>query len=281
LKKLRQLLRFFIYSNLFIAAVALLMVRQTSIVFLEGHVVYDYLNFVFFASLCSYNFHYFLTEHSVLPSPRVEWIRKYKLVLLFLFLAGLVGAAWFGWRLRSFWPWLIPSVVATFLYSAPKIPHHLFRSLRKVAIGKTIFLAFIWMYVTAALPLVISGKEWTTAFTIYCFSQFFFVYSICILFDYRDREDDKAEGVRSLITYLSEVNIKRLFFFSFIVAIISTSSLYFFKVPLELIILMLIPCFIVALLYKTAIRNFSDIFYYFLLDGLMALSALMMLVAGI
>jgi hypothetical protein len=41
---------------------------------------------------------------------------------------------------------------------------------------------------------------------------------------------------------------------------------------------LLVPGVIVLLLYNYAKRNFSDYLYYFILDGLMMLSALLMLV---
>jgi hypothetical protein len=31
---------------------------------------------------------------------------------------------------------------------------------------------------------------------LFCCSRFFLIYAICILFDYRDRDQDKQEGIR-------------------------------------------------------------------------------------
>ena len=89
-------------------------------------------------------------------------------------------------------------------FSADQICEFYFRVLRKVALGKTIFLAFVWMYVTTILPAIISDSEWNTSYVLFVVSRFFQIYAICILFDWRDREDDKADGIRSLITYLNE-----------------------------------------------------------------------------
>ena len=86
-------------------------------------------------------------------------------------------------------------------------PFHL---LRKVAIGKTIYLSFVWMYVTSLLPILLDGRI-TVAGILFCCSRFFLIYAICILFDYRDRENDKREGIRSMITYFGEQGVDRLF----------------------------------------------------------------------
>ncbi len=237
--------------------------------------------FVFFSTICSYSFHYYFTTHSVIASPRIHWQAKNRNLLLFFFMAALAVSAVLFFRLSTFWPWLLPAIVATFLYSAPKLPHPFFHRLRKVAIGKTIFLAFIWMYVTTVLPVIVSGLSWNSSLTIFAVSRFFFIYCICILFDYRDREDDKAEGVKSLITYLSEKNITRLYYFSLLTYIICTVWLSRYGFISLQITLLLLPGLILVFLHNYARRNFSDLLYYVVLDGLMALSAILMLLAGI
>lgn len=248
---------------------------------LHENMNWPFAGFVFFSTLCSYSFHWYLTAGSVIPSPRIEWMKYNRQVHTILFFTGLIGAACFFYYLLPVWPWLLVAAVATFLYSAPKIPHPLFRALRKVALGKTIFLAFVWMYVTTILPILVSGKAWNISFTYFAISRFFLVYAICILFDFRDRQDDKAAGIRSLITYLSEKNITSLFYFSIIVFLVSTLLLLSSGYSTLSVLLLLVPGIITAALYNYARTHFDDMFYYLLLDGLMALSAGLMLIAGI
>lgn len=136
----------------------------------------------------------------------------------------------------------------------------------------------VWMYVTTILPVLVSGQPWRTDFTLFIISRFFLIYAICILFDYRDRQDDKAAGVRSLITFLSKKNIFYLFVFSLTVFAIATIWLLQFDYGVLHILILLVPGIITACLYNYASKNFSDMLYYFVLDGLMALSAIIMLV---
>jgi 4-hydroxybenzoate polyprenyltransferase len=251
------------------------MVLQTFQIVLHTPAHFELIAFIFFSTICSYSFHWYLTSSSVLPSPRVHWLLKYRNVHLFLFITGLVGSVIFVFYLISIWPWLLLSAIVTFLYSAPKIPHPYFRALRKVALGKTIFLAFVWMYVTTILPIVVSGQEWNNVFLFFILSRFFLIYAICILFDYRDREDDKASGIRSLITYLDEKGVRLLFSASLVIFAISTACLLNYGETGLTVGLLLVPGVITALIYKYAIRNFSDLFFYLFLDGLMALSAIL------
>lgn len=269
---------FIIYSNLFIAICAVLMANQTYQFLLHSHPNLQVLLFIFFSTICSYSFHWYLTSHSIVPSHRIEWTQQNKQLHLMLFLVGLIGAGILFFYLIAHWYWLALAAFITFLYSAPKIPNHYLRALRKVALGKTIFLAMVWMYVTTILPIVISDQPWQNSFHLFILSRFFLIYAICILFDLRDREDDKAAGIRSLITYLSKKDITTLFIFSLLVFAVTTLWLIRYGHGIFPIILLLIPGIITACLYNVARKNFSDFLYYFVLDGLMALSALLMLI---
>lgn len=281
MKFFQKFFYFFVYSNLFIAICAVLMVCQTYQLLLLTKPNYYFLLFVFFSTVCSYSFHWYLTADSVIPSPRIKWVGNNRRIHLFLFITGLAGSAIFFFYLFPYWKWLLLSAFMTFLYSAPKIPHPYFRALRKVALGKTIFLALVWTHVSTILPIIISGEIWKKEFTLFVISRFFLVYAICILFDYRDRKDDKASGVRSLITYLSENNITFLFIFSLLVFSASTLLLLNYNFTFTSVILLLIPGVITAGLYNYARRHFYDLLYYFILDGLMAFSSILMLIARI
>ncbi len=276
-----RITRFFVYSNLFIAVCGILMVTQTSLLLLQHQPNNLLLAFVFASTLCSYSFHWFLTSGSVLPSPRITWLHRFRWVHAVFFLLSLPVAAVLFFDLRAYWPWLGSAIIATFLYSAPKVPHPLFRQLRKVALGKTIFLAFVWTFVTAVLPVVVDGDHWTGDRVLYVISRFFLIYAICILFDYRDRADDRVAGIRSLITYLSDKGISIVFFGSLSIFTITTLWLSFFHYTAGDIAILLTPGIITAALYNYARTHFEDLFYYFGLDGLMALAAVLMLIARI
>lgn len=276
LRILHYLLDFFVYSNFFISGCAILMVWQTTHFLLQDEPDIHLTWFIFFATLSSYSFHWWLTYQPLIPSERIAWINRHKNLHLILFFIGITGSAVFFFYLFNYWKWLAPAAIATFLYSAPKIPHPYFRALRKWALGKTIFLALLWMYVTTVLPLIVNGREWTLAFTLFSISRFFMIYAICILFDYRDREDDKAAGIRSLITYLSGKGVTSLFILSLIVNAVATLWLIRYDYSIFNISLLLLPGAISAVVYSYARHYFRDMFYYLFLDGLMALSALLM-----
>lgn len=273
--------RFFVYSNLFIAFCAVVMVCDTCNFLLHEWPDPYFVGFVFFASLCSYSFHWHLTPDIESDASRLQWLRRHRKIHIVLFFIGLLGVSISVVHLIDYWPWLLLSAFITFLYSAPKIPHPWFRILRKVALGKTIFLAFVWMHVTTLLPLLISRQPWRGDFTLFAASRFFLIYAICILFDYRDREYDISIGIRSLITRLSERGIILLFATSLLLFGIFTCALTGFGYSWLIIAILLLPGLITSGLYRFATQHRSDILYYFVLDGLMALSAVIMLLLSI
>jgi 4-hydroxybenzoate polyprenyltransferase len=252
------------------------MVYQTCLLF-SVPFSFSLAGFVFSGSVCSYNFHWYLTPpHVEQPSEKEVWNISNRKIHLLLFIVGLIGSGVFTLLLIQHWFWLGITAFVTFLYSAPKIAHPVFSHLKKVAVGKTIFLAFAWMHVTTLLPLVVEIKALTLEHVWFVVNRFFYIYAICILFDYRDVEEDKQAGIRSLITYLSEKGVDTLFWGS-IVAVALTSILLLDYLSLAEVIALLIPAIILSLLYYPSKKNFSDYLYYFVLDGLMMLSTPLLL----
>lgn len=274
----RKIIDYFVFSSLYIALCAVLMVWQTTWLLLGAAPSARLLGFVFFSTICSYNFHWYLTPRSASPSRRVQWTNHHKALHFVLYLTGVVGACVYFFYLLPYFFALCFGAFLTFLYSAPKLPHPIFSHLRKIAVGKTLFLASVWVYVTTVLPLIVAGAHWNVAFVLFTAGRFFLIYAICIIFDYRDRQDDKDQGIRSLITMLSEKGIDRLFYISIILFFLCNIALAFYHYPAFYIFLLVIPGVITTALYRQSKRNFSDDLYYIVLDGLMMFSGLLMFI---
>ncbi len=257
------------------------MVWQTNHLLLNDYSNNYFLFFVFFSTITSYSFHWYLTTESAIPSPRIEWGERNKTLHLVLFIIGIIGTGIFFFYLLDYWHWLAVSALITFLYTAPKIPHPLFRSLRKIAVGKTLFLAMVWMFVTTILPIEIAEQPWKTEFYFFIGHRLFLIYAICMLFDYRDREDDDISGIRSLISFLSEKKISLLFYLMIALFTASTVLLADYGISSLRIAVLLLPGFIVTILFNYSKKHFTDKLYYFVLDGMMAFSSLLMLIPGI
>ena len=71
----------------------------------------------------------------------MQWNLANRNLHLVLAVAGLIGAGMGAFLLLEHWVWLGVTAFLTFMYSAPMISHPLFIWLRRIAIGKTIYLA--------------------------------------------------------------------------------------------------------------------------------------------
>ena len=280
---LRKIFDFFLFSSLFISLCAVVMVYQTYQLLIYEQPSATLLLFIFFSTVCSYNFHWWLTPTSVHSSQRIYWAQQHKGLHLFLYIIGLVACVIFFFLLRKHWLAIAFGGILTFLYSAPKIPLPYFRFLKQVAIGKTIFLTTVWTYVTAILPVFVSGllHHYNHEMKWFAASRFFLIYAICIVFDFRDRADDKLEGIRTMVNYFDETGVNRLFIFSIIAFFIFTTILHFSGMSLITVLILMIPGIILFSIYNKAKYSVSDYLYYFVLDGLMMLSALLMAILSI
>lgn len=252
------------------------MIYQTFLLF-QIPAILSFVLFAFSGTLCSYNFHWYLTPSLYGQSKKVAWSYSNKTLHAVLFALGVLGAVYFGLQLLRYWEWLLATAFITFLYSAPKIPLKPFRWLKNIAIGKTIFLAYSWTHITAFLPIELSGAAWHTPHYLFVINRFFLIYPICILFDLRDREEDKKEGIRSMVTEFSSQGVSILFWGSLTVFFLTSMGLYLTGISIAVFLALLIPGIILSLLYTFSQRNLSDYYYYFVLDGLMMLSGLLLL----
>ena len=84
-----------------------------------------------------------------------------------------------------------------------------------------------------------------------------------------------------MITWFNERGIDNLFACSLFLFVVFTAMLYRGGTGMLNTALLVVPGIIVAALYGYAKKHFSDYLYYFVLDGLMMLSGLLMIMVYI
>jgi 1,4-dihydroxy-2-naphthoate octaprenyltransferase len=236
----------------------------------------SYYLFIFFATLTSYSGHWYLPAFPETPSTRTTWLAQYRQVHLWLFIIGFTGMTCMGWLLRASWLWITLAGIPTFLYSAPKIPHPWFNRLKKIAIGKTLFLSLVWTYATTILPLQMTKATWSISFCFFLATRFLLIYGICILFDYRDKTEDKRQGIITLVHLLSDWQVQIIFYAILVIFFLGTGwQINYLSAPI--VTILLLPGLLVTALFRTAREKTSDYLFYFVLDGLMMLSGLLLL----
>lgn len=270
----KKLFDFILFSSLFIAGCAAFLVYQYYNLILEKNINIHYLGFVIFSTISSYNFHLLLTKHPAKDTQLHQWSGKNKVLHKIMLAIGLSGSVFFFFNLLPYWIWLGAAGFMTFLYSSVKISWKPLQLLKKIAIAKTSFLGLVWTYVTTILPLIIEGHKWEGNAILFSLQQFFFIYCVCIIFDYRDKEADIADGTRSMITFLPDKGIHFLFYTSVLLSSFFLYLLYDAGLPLHNGIILLVPVLLIAGIYPVTRKNFSDYLYYFVVDGILLLPGL-------
>lgn len=262
----RLILQIFVYTDLFISICALAMAWEAG--FISKHTIPPaVLALVFFATLSSYTFHSLVNLVYPPASERRLWNARHKRLLIVLFLLSSIALLITALPFRQHSFPLILAGFLTFLYSAPNLPGRFALWLRKLAFGKTAYLALMWTYATTYLPMWLSDTALGRMDHLFFGYRFFLIYAICILFDRRDLEEDKIKGIKALPTVLAEPKVRILFYTS-----IAISALFALLINVDLY-LFLLPLGILLPMYVIAQHKKSDWLYYVWLDGLMALTA--------
>jgi hypothetical protein len=273
----KKIFQFFIFSNLFIALCAAIMVWQAK-QFIQFPVnIFPLQLFLFFATLTSYSFHWYLTKaEQGNMSVRITWLLQNKKIHLPFFCLGFAGSVILFFTFLQYWQWFLPAVLLTFLYSAPKISFVFFQFIKKIIIAKTLLLSIVWAYVTTALPFIIDGGKWQWAYTIFCLYRFSFIMAICILFDVRDKAYDSLAGIRNMVTWFPLKTVKIIFWIMIVFNVISIGTMFYYNTKWTNLLAELTPTIILVVLLKPALKTNNDYLFYVVLDGLMALSAMLL-----
>lgn len=230
--------------------------------------------FVFFATLLTYHCHSLINLVYPAATLRHQWNARNKPGLVFFIVLASAGTVYF------FIPFIqrpIPFLLAgllTFLYSAPNLPGKAFAFLRSIAVGKTFYLACMWIYATTILPMIALEPESYVIVDAFIGTRFFLVYAICVLFDRRDRHEDRAKGIRALPTLFSERSIGMIYYASLILSMFF-ALLYTWPALNTTTVFLLLPPMICLFLFRATRHRKGDLLYYVLLDGLMMMSAVL------
>ncbi len=269
----------YIFANIHIACCAIAMCSLTYATF-KIPINATFLGFVFCATLCSYGAHFYLSHSEKTDNSRAFWSSKNKNTLLIISLLGGLFSFFLFLSFSSFWREIFFIGLLTFLYTAPKILFAPFTYLKGYAFAKTLYLAFSWTYVTVFLPLQISYffknhsenmPFLAQASSLYSIIIFIYIFQICMLFDYRDREDDGKLRIKNLVTYLKPSAFRVLFLSVGFLLFFTLYLLHFQDFSVKTLTIFAFSEILLCLQMPYAMRSKSDYYYYFVLDSMMLL----------
>lgn len=267
-----RFLHFILSHSIFIACCAAGLSCQTNIL-LAGNADLNVAGFIFFSTLCGYNF-YWLMSKFYFSDRRLNSIffkRHWSFFLLF----GLSGAGilFFLLRLWFLLPYICIGGLLTLLYSLPLWPFGFSKYLQRAGFFKTTLLSLTWAYVTVVLPAVsVPFIKLMPVAILFC-ARFSFMLLLCIIFDMRDISVDKMHGLHSLATDVGKRSLDIIINLAFFLYVFAGMMVrYYFKDDMQ-IIAFAFTGLLVWIVYRLSLKPRKYIFYYFLVDGLMLISA--------
>jgi 4-hydroxybenzoate polyprenyltransferase len=262
----------------FAACCASAMVYQ-SFNFLKISVNIYLIAFVFFATICSYNFHFFLAKsNSFLLQLTFRWLLLNTHIQCILLAAIGMGGTFFLSNLPIYA--IVFSFVFTIAYSLPLLPFSMVVILQKAGFLKTILLAFTWAYVTVYLPAATANIA--NKILVFWFVQrFVFILILCIIFDNRDAVSDKIKGLHSLATDLPKNIINILVAVLLIASLVLHSKSIYFGASIRQSYSLQCMAALVLIVYLLSLKKRGYLFYYCIVDGLMIVSAIVSTLASI
>lgn len=274
---LKRIYDFILFGNIYVAIGAVCLI-QSSIIQLggDGHLFF-YSVLTFFATLFIYNLQrifYLPQKDNSFQSVRRKWIFENQFTIKLLCLIGLIGASIFfffnDFKILFF---LSPLLLLSVAYFLP------FIKLRQNAWLKLLTLATVWSMTTALLPAFLMHIDIFSAKNMLHFSvRLCFMIGICIPFDIRDNEIDKAENI-STLTHIFGENKTRwlaalLVLANFILIII---EYYRGMLNVNIFIALSATAFVSGFLVWMSNSKRSEYFFVAGIDGTMILQGIVLL----
>jgi len=273
-------LQFILSHSIFVAFCAVGLAYQTVLLLHLSASIYLY-GFIFFATLCSYNFYWLLSKYSFRHDiPLADFFRKEADEIILLTLSG-VGLVFCFFHVHLSIYVIIAAAALTGLYAVPLLPVSFLKFTRKAGVLKTTLLAFTWSYVTAFIPLQKESFLPTDIEFFILTRRFLFMLMLCIIFDNRDIAVDKIRGLRSLATDLGARTMRYLIYSIFIILFATNFLFRFYGISVAQSIALQISTIALLITYYYSTKKQGYLFYYFLVDGMMLFSAAATFVASI
>ena len=270
-------LRFILSHSIFISVCAAALCYQTSSLLGINPPVMLYL-MVFSFTLAGYNMYWLLTRYSLSSAGTVKFFSHNISNVLLIFVSGII--ALYGLiTLFYLWPVLIAGMFLTGLYSMPLWPFEWAKKHRRFGLLKTSLLAFTWSFITISLPVYHQAFIFVDVLWLF-FARFFFMMMLCSIFDSRDSKIDLLNSLHSLATDVSKSALRVIMVVFFILFIFAGIQLRLLIHKPGQVTAFIFTGIIALWVYWLSLKPRGYIFYYFVVDGLMLLSAIFTFVAG-
>ena len=177
---MKSVIRFLVFSNIWVAFCVLSLAITSEILFNTAN--YRVSQFVFFATIFTYNFQRIIRVKRGENHIRKHWLQaNNKLLFFFVFLSGVMSSyLFFQFQILTQIA-IVFSGVLSLLYPF---------GLRKIPFSKIFIISLVWTISTMLLLVLENNFLITQNIVLHLMSRFLFVFAITIPFDIRDLKYD-------------------------------------------------------------------------------------------
>lgn len=271
---------FILSHSIFIAVCAVALTFQTALL-LKLDINQFVYGFIFFATLCSYNFYWLLSKLAFASKNSIVQLLKNETGSYLLLSISTIGLIYCFLQSSIPLHFAVTAFLLTILYTVPLLPVPALKFTRRAGMLKTVLLAFTWTYVTVMMPLQKDYMLLTVADLVIIGHRFLFILMLCIIFDSRDKAIDKIRGLHSLATDLNPVYLTVLTTCIFTILFAAGFLYRYYDITFSQSISLHISALALLAVYFYPVKKRGYLFYYFFTDGMMLFSALATYIAGI
>ena len=262
------IIRFLVYSNIWVAFCAFALTAATELLFESRNC--NVSQFVFFATICTYNFQRIFRRKKKENLVRKDWLNQYKFFAYFLILVG--G----GMSLYFFRHFKFSTQLAIIFSGALSILYPFL--LRKIPFIKIFLISFVWTISTMLLLVIENNTLISQDILLHLISRFLFVFAITIPFDIRDLKYD-AQNLRTIPLFFGVLKsqfiaVFALFFCGIIAVFQHLSNTLVFADLLALISLY----FVSSILILKSDEKKDEMYFSFWIESLSVLTYLFLVI---
>ena len=273
---MHRLIKFLIYTNIFVASGAFSLYKVTEIIF-------DFNNFhigafVFFATLFAYNYMRIITFLNAKSLNRISGY-DYQRIIFFILLISGFNLIYLMFSLGKLFVLLIlPVIIISILYPISIQINNKSYGIRRIPLLKVFLISLIWSYITVLVPLLYQSLSINYIVLDFFFQRFLFVIAISIPFDIRDVSVDNISTLPNKIGIYES----KLFawFCLFILDVLLIIDFINNVISMPLFIALFLSIEITSLVVYFVNHNRSYFFYGIIVEGLSIIMCLFVLLAS-
>jgi len=267
----KSLIRFIVFSNLWVAFCVLGLALSSELLFSTSN--YHISQFVFFATLFTYNFQRVVRIEKGLNHVRKEWLAKQNIAIYILMICGGLVSAY-----RFFEFQLITQVIIVIVGLLSVLYPF---GLRKIPFSKIFIISFVWAVSTMLLLILENDILISQNIVFHLLSRFLFVFAITIPFDIRDLKYD-AQNLQTIPLFFGILKARFIALFALFICLAISIFQYLENTIISSNLLALILLYFVASIFIVkSDEKRGEMYFSFWVESLSILGYLFFVISGL